>query len=66
MAVSKKRKPTISLKKGKKQVHVVLKGANNKTVATTEPYSSVAAAKKAEVRLKKLASKAKIKKQLKK
>jgi uncharacterized protein YegP (UPF0339 family) len=61
MAV-KKRKPTITLKKGKKQTHVVLKGANNRTIATTEPYSSKTEAKKAQVRLKKLVAKAKIKK----
>lgn len=54
------KKPTIKLKKGKKQFHVQLKGVNNKIVATTEPFSTKTEAKKAQVRLKKLTAKAKI------
>jgi uncharacterized protein YegP (UPF0339 family) len=57
-----KNKPTIAVKKGKTEHRVVLKGANNRTVAVTETYKTKTGANKAAVRLKELASKAKVKK----
>ena len=57
-----KRQPTIEVKKGKTQHRVVLKGANNRTVAVTETFKATSGANRAAVRLKELAAKAKVKK----
>lgn len=56
------RKPTITVKKGKTQHRVVIKAANNETIAVTETFKTKSGANKAAVRLKKIVAKAKIKK----
>lgn len=56
------RVPKITVQKGKTQHRVVLKAANNRTVAVTETYKTKAGANNAASLLKKIASNAQIKK----